>query len=106
MAETMLCNDIRQHKAVVNRHSSRSVPQDIVIMVLKEVRHIKISKHQLIKEKAKAKLAATFKGMTRCMHFIEGEKKGKSVELKKKKNTEQHKSKYSGQKSTVRLESW
>lgn len=69
------------------------------------MRHTKISKHQLTKEKAKAKLAATFKGMTRCMYFIEGEKNGKSVELNKKTNTEQHKSKYSGQKSTLRLES-
>lgn len=70
--------NIRQDKAVVNRHSSRSASQDIVItLIFKEVRHIKISKHQLIKEKAKAKPAATFKGMTRCMHFIEGEEKKK-----------------------------
>lgn len=36
MAETMLCNNIRQHKAVVNRHSSRHVPQDIVITLIFE----------------------------------------------------------------------
>lgn len=71
--------NIRQHKAVVNRHSSRSASQDIVItLIFKEVRHIKISKHQLIKEKAKAKPAATFKGMTICMHFAEGEGKKKA----------------------------
>lgn len=43
---------------------------------------IKSSKQQLIKEKAKAKPIATFKGMTRCMHFIE-------EGLKKKRSSQQ-----------------